>query len=102
LALRGAGPESEAESARFHLRRMTKSGSGSQILAFSGCGGAPKGTRQIRAILYAKGGHYGATAPTHKLPIEDILAVEYDAIPLEAFAECGRARKVGRTGDHSW
>jgi hypothetical protein len=38
LALRGVGPESEAENARFHGRRVTKVGPGSQTRAFSGCG----------------------------------------------------------------
>jgi hypothetical protein len=35
LALRGVGPESEAESVRLHGRRVTKVGPGSQTRAFS-------------------------------------------------------------------
>jgi hypothetical protein len=43
---------------------------------------AVKGTRQIRVILYAKG-DLGARAPADELPIEDILAIEHDVIPLD-------------------
>jgi hypothetical protein len=38
LALRGVGPEFEAERMRFHGRRVTKKGPGNQTGAFSGCG----------------------------------------------------------------
>jgi hypothetical protein len=42
-----------------------------------------QGTRQIRVILYAKGALNGATAPADELPIEDILTVKNDVIPLD-------------------
>ena len=42
-----------------------------------------KGTREIRVILYAKDGPFCATALADELPIEDILAVKYDVIPLD-------------------
>jgi hypothetical protein len=42
-----------------------------------------KGTRQIRVILYAKGALRGATASADELPIEDILTVKHDVIPLD-------------------
>jgi hypothetical protein len=38
---------------------------------------------QIRVILYAKATFHGAWAPADELPIEDILAVEHDVIPLD-------------------
>jgi hypothetical protein len=41
VALRRVGRESEAESVRFHGRRVTKVGPGSQTQTLSGCGGAP-------------------------------------------------------------
>ena len=41
LALRGIGPECEAESVRFHGRRVTKVGPGVKSRAFSDCGGGP-------------------------------------------------------------
>ena len=42
-----------------------------------------QGTRQIRVILYAKGALHGATASADELPIEDILTVKHDIIPLD-------------------
>jgi hypothetical protein len=42
-----------------------------------------KGTREIRVILYAKDGPFCATALADELPIEDILAVEYDIVPFD-------------------
>ena len=45
-----------------------------------------KGTRQIRVILYAKGGPFCGTAPADELPVEDILAIEHDVIPLDVGA----------------
>jgi hypothetical protein len=42
-----------------------------------------KGTRQIHVILYAKGPRHGVTAPADELPIEDILTVKHDVIPLD-------------------
>ena len=39
-------------------------------------------TREIRVILYAKDDPFCATALADELPIEDILAVEHDIIPL--------------------
>jgi hypothetical protein len=41
LALRGVGPESEAESVRFHGRRVTKVGPGVKH-GFLGCGAGSK------------------------------------------------------------
>jgi len=42
LALRGVGQEAEAESVRFHVRRVTKVNPESQTRAFSGCGARPQ------------------------------------------------------------
>jgi hypothetical protein len=63
---------------------------------------------QIRVILYAKGHLYGASASTDEFPIEDILAVEHDVIPLDwadAFQQreidsiCGRVALIEDPGD---
>jgi hypothetical protein len=37
---------------------------------------------EYRVILYAKGALDGAPAPADELPIEDILEVKHDVIPL--------------------
>jgi hypothetical protein len=42
-----------------------------------------KGSREIRAILYAKDYSFCATAPADELSIVDVLAVEHDVIPLD-------------------
>jgi hypothetical protein len=44
---------------------------------------ASQGTRQIGVILYAKGDLHGATVTADKLPIEDILTVKHDVVPLD-------------------
>src|SRR5580704_17724177 len=42
-----------------------------------------KGTRQIGVILYVKGDLHGVTVTADKLPIEDILTVKHDVVPLD-------------------
>jgi hypothetical protein len=56
---------------------------------------------QIRVILYAKATFHGARAPADELPIEDILAVEHDVIPLDGadvFQQGGIDSILGRPG----
>jgi len=57
-----------------------------------------KGTRQIHVILYAKGGLRGAPTSTDRLPIEDILAVEHNVIPLDG-ADVFQQGSIDSIGD---
>jgi len=62
-----------------------------------------QGTRQIHVILYAKGARHGATAPADALPIEDILTVKHDVIPLDGadVFQQGEIDSIGASGSHS-
>ena len=63
LALRGVGPESEAESVRFHGRRVTKSGPGSQKLPPEGWGPLNKGrTRALPDVQLAENATTGSVS----------------------------------------
>jgi hypothetical protein len=44
---------------------------------------AIEGTTQIRVIYTLRAPFIGATAPPDELPIEDILTVKHDVIPLD-------------------
>jgi hypothetical protein len=59
-----------------------------------------QGTRQIRVILYAKGALHGAPAPADELPIEDVLAVEHDVIPLDGADVFQEVSTPLATGSH--
>ena len=54
--------------------------------------------RQIHVILYAKGDLHGATVTADKLPIEDILTVKHDVVPLDG-ADVFQWREIESIGD---
>jgi PAS domain-containing protein len=55
LALRSVGPESEAESVRFHGRRVTKGGARKSKAAAGGLGAAEQGVREAHSGAAAAG-----------------------------------------------
>jgi hypothetical protein len=57
-----------------------------------------QGTREIRVILYAKDDPFCASASAYELSIEDILAVEYDVIPLDG-ADVFQQGEIDSIGD---
>jgi hypothetical protein len=60
--------------------------------------GRIKATRQIGVILYAKGALHGAPAPADELPIQDILTVKHDVIPLDG-ADVFQQGSIDSIGD---
>jgi hypothetical protein len=59
---------------------------------------AYEGTREIRAILYAKDDSFCAPAPADELSIEDVLAIEHDVIPLDG-ADVFQHGEIDSIGD---